>query len=141
MYPDGDLLALVDAGSAVLGIPRPDLMRHLGHDCLLGLARRHPHFLAPFERARPFLLTLNDVIHPEVRKLHADARPPEFWFEEEDPDVLVMHYQSDRRLCLMAEGMVRGAATWFGERAHVTQPACVHEGADRCVLTIGFERN
>jgi hypothetical protein len=140
MYPDEDLDALVGAGSSVLGVPPPELLRHLGHVCLLGLARRYPHFFEPFDRTRPFLLTLNDVIHPEVRKLHADARPPEFWFDEEDPDTLVMHYGSSRRLCLLAEGMVQGAATRFAERARVSQPACMHEGADRCVLTISFER-
>jgi hypothetical protein len=140
MYPDEDLLALVDAGSTVLGVPRADLLRHLGHVCLLGLARRYPQFLEPHEATRPFLLTLNEVIHPEVRKLHPDARPPEFWFDETDPDTLLMHYESSRRLCLLAEGMVQGAASCFGERASVTQLACVHEGADRCVLAIGFER-
>jgi len=35
------------------------------------------------------LLTLNDVIHPEVRKLHPASRPPDFVHTSTDPDDFV----------------------------------------------------
>ena len=52
---------------------------------------------------------------------------------------LVIHYDSARRLCLLAEGMILGAADHYGERARVEQVACMHDGADRCLLTATFE--
>lgn len=138
-YPDSDLGALVEAGSVVLDVPPADLTRWLGRAAIAGLARRYPRFFEPHTSTRPFLLTLNDVIHPEVRKIHADARPPEFWFDEADDRALVIHYDSARRLCLLAEGMILGAADHYGERARVEQVACMHDGADRCLLTATFE--
>lgn len=139
-YPDEILTALVQAGSAALGVPPADLTRHLGHAALLGLATRYPHFFAPHDDARSFLLTLNDVIHPEVRKLHADTDPPEFWFEPGDDGVLVVHYRSVRRLCALAEGMIAGSGTHFGDTVTVDQVQCTDDGHDRCVLHVTFTR-
>jgi hypothetical protein len=137
-YPDAELVALVEAGSARLDVDPDDLTRHLGHAALLGLSRRYPHFFAPHDAARPFLLTLNGVIHAEVRKLHPETQPPDFWFDATDSETLLVHYRSRRRLCMLAEGMIGGAATCFGERAQITQTACLRDGADHCVLETTF---
>lgn len=139
-YPDADLDALVAAGAQMLDASPGDLTRTLGHASLLGLAGRYPHFFAPHRDARSFLLTLNDVIHPEVRKLHEDAEPPEFRFEETAPDRLRVHYVSVRRLCALAEGMIAGAGAHYGDTVTVEQAACVADGHDHCVLDVTFAR-
>lgn len=139
-YPDHELSSLLRARSSQLGVPEQDVTRAFGHFALLGLGRRHPHFFASHRRTRDFLLTLNDLIHPEVRKLHADAAPPEFEFDDSCPDRLVIGYRSERRLCAFAEGMIAGAATYFGEEVHITQEQCVHAGADQCTLECTFHR-
>ena len=69
-YDDAEIHRLVDAGSEALDVPAKDLTEWLGRDALLRLSARYPHFFAPHASTRPFLLTLNDVIHPEVRKVH-----------------------------------------------------------------------
>ena len=138
LYPDEELTALVVAGSELLGVEPADLARWLGHEAALGLAERYPHFFEPHPSTRPFLLTLNDVIHPEVRKLYPDASPPDFEFEEMPDGALVMTYSSRRRLCDLATGMIAGAATHYGETATVTHDACMKHGAPSCVLTVSF---
>lgn len=139
-YPDAHLDALVAAGARMFDVSPAELTRTLGHAALLGLADRHPHFFAPHGDARSFLLTLNDVIHPEARKLHADGDPPEFRFEETAPDRLRVHYLSGRRLCALAEGMIAGAGTHYGDTVTVEQSACVADGHDHCVLDLTFTR-
>lgn len=139
-YPDTDLVALVEAASSLLGLEPRDLTRQLGRAALTGLATRYPRFFEPYDSVRPFLLTINDVIHPEVRKLHADAQPPDFWFDVVDEDTLVIHYQSQRRLCALAEGMVEGAAAHYGQRATVVHGQCMLEGATHCTMTASFSR-
>lgn len=136
-YPDHEFTALIAAGSSALGVTPDELAHRLGHDALLGLAVRYPRFFEPYASARPFLLTLNDVIHPEVRKLHADATPPEFWFEDGGA-ALVVHYQSSRMLCALARGMISGAATHYGERAALEQSSCMLDGAPHCTFTCEF---
>ncbi|WP_295657748.1 heme NO-binding domain-containing protein [uncultured Nocardioides sp.] len=137
-YPSSQLVRVIHAGSERLGIDPDDLTRRLGASALLGLADRYPHYFEPFTSTRPFLLTLNAVIHPEVRKVRAHGNPPEFWFEQREPGGLVVHYRSERRLCALAEGMIAGASAYFGERAELSQTRCVRDGADHCVIDADF---
>lgn len=137
-YDDAELLALVEATAGMLGLDADELTRRLGHDALLGLAERYPAFLAPHAETIPFLLTLNDVIHPEVRKLHPTARPPRFAFERTGERELVVVYESHRTLCRLADGMIRGAATRYGEVAQVVHEACTRDGAPHCRLRCTF---
>jgi hypothetical protein len=85
------------------------------------------------------VLTLNDIIHPEVRKLYPGADVPEFDFEVRD-GVVVMGYRSPRRLCSFAEGLLLGAADHYDERLTIDQPLCMKRGDDQCVLELAFAR-
>ena len=138
-YPDQELLDLVAARSRAAGVDPHEVTRAFGSHALAGLSARYPHFFQGHDRTLPFLLTLNDVIHPEVRKLHPQADPPVFTFETPEPDRLLIGYTSSRGLCYFAEGMIAGAAAHFGERATITQPRCMHRGDDHCLIDCRFE--
>lgn len=137
-YPTTELVSLVGARARALDCSETDAVRDFGHGALLSLAEKFPSFFTPHTTTRDFLLTLNDVIHPQVRKLHACARPPEFDFTVIGDDRLRMVYRSERQLCGMAEGMVAGAATHFGQSVEIVQDECVLTGADACVLECTF---
>ena len=138
VYPDAELCALVRAASERDGRPPEEVLRWFGARALPLLAVQHPQFFDGHAGTRGFLLTLNDVIHPEVRKLHPGADPPDFGFEQPDDRTLLMHYASGRRLCGLAEGFVLGSAEHFGESVHVDQPRCMLRGDERCVLRLRF---
>ena len=137
-YPDDELFRLVAAASEKLGLPADAVVRTLGEDAIPLLADRYPAFFKGHASTKSFLLTLNDIIHPEVRKLYPGAQVPTFGFEESADDSLVMRYHSERKLCALAEGFVLGAATHFGERAGIEQPECMHRGDADCVLQCTF---
>ena len=135
-YDDAELGALVAAASARLAVPPQDVIRWLGRGAMPQFATSYPHFFTGHEGTRSFLLTLNDLIHPEVRKLYPGAGVPDFEYELEGDDTLVMRYRSERRLCAFAEGLIEGAAVGFDEEAAIEQPLCMHRGDDHCVLRI-----
>lgn len=137
-YPDQELLDLVSAAAAASGVDPDEITRAFGRHALTGLAARYPQFFDPHTSTRDFLLTLNDVIHPEVRKLHPEADPPVFDYDTSDPHRLGIGYSSARRLCVFAEGMIVGAARHFGEDVRVTQSQCMNEGADHCLIECTF---
>lgn len=137
-YPTAELSALVAARARTLGLSDLDALRDFGHGALLSLAAKFPAFFTPHDTTPDFLLTLNDVIHPQVRKLHAAARPPEFDFTVIGDDQLRMVYRSDRMLCGMAEGMIAGAATHYGQHVAIVQDQCKTAGDDVCVLHCTF---
>ena len=139
-YPDEDLFALVGAASSALGIPADDVVRWYGRNCMPLFAERYPELFADHTQSRSFVLTLNDIIHPQVRKLYPGAIVPEFHFDASDPEVLVMDYRSPRKLCAFAEGLLLGAGDHFGEQVGIVQPLCLNRGDPHCRLTISFSR-
>ena len=138
LYPDAELCSIVRAAAVRDDRPPAEVLRWFGVRALPLLAVRHAHLFERHASTLPFLLTLNDVIHPEVRKLHPGADPPEFGFEMADDRTLLMHYASQRRMCGLAEGFVLGAAAHYGETVEVDQPRCMLRGDEHCVLRVGF---
>jgi len=139
-YPDGELMRLVTAASAALDTPSEDLVRWFGQEALTRFATRFPVLFRGHTTTRTFLLTLNDIIHTEVRKLYPGAETPNFEFDTSSPDVLIMRYRSSRRLCAFAVGLTEGAATYYGERATIEQPECMLRGDESCVLVCSFAK-
>lgn len=137
-YADEELYALVGAASAALALPADEVIRTLGRGAALGLSRQYPQFFTPYRRTVDFVVTLNDVIHPEVRKIHRDADPPEFVFSDVEADGLRVEYRSRRGLCVLADGMLAGAAIYYGEQADVTHEQCTHRGDAVCVMLCRF---
>jgi hypothetical protein len=140
-YSDERIAALVREASKALGIAPGDVLRWFGRQSMPLLAARYPAFFTGPANTRSFLLTLNDIIHPEVRKLYPGAYVPVFDFDSSSPDVLFMGYQSDRKLCALAHGFIEGAADHYQEEASVEQPQCMHDGAPRCLFELRFHRS
>ena len=135
-YSDSHFEKLLAAASQLLDRPTEEITRWFGRQALPVLAQQYPQLFTPHSGTRSFLLTLNDVIHPEVRKLYPGADVPTFDFDASQPDRLVMGYRSARRLCAFGEGLVEGAAAHYGETVTITQPECMRRGNARCVLEI-----
>jgi Haem-NO-binding len=139
-YPDAQLGSLVAAASAKLEQPPEEVVRWFGQRALPMMAEHYPHFFTPHRTTRSFVLTLNDIIHPEVRKIYPGADVPEFDFDTSSDEVLLVGYQSPRRMCALAQGLVEGAAAYFGEEATFEQPQCMHRGDPKCLFRIAFRK-
>lgn len=136
-YPDEEFHALVQATAARLGWSPQEVHRWIGRRAMPSLAERYPAFFTPPD-TRSFLLTLNDVIHPEVRKLYPGADVPDFRFEEPSADELVIDYRSHRRMCGFAEGLIHGAGDRYGETVTIVQDDCMLRGDPSCRLHCTF---
>jgi len=137
-YDDAEFLRLASVAAEQLDRPIDDLVRSFGRKCLPILAARYPAFFTPHVSTKPFLLTLNEVIHPEVRKLFPGAYAPSFKFDDSVPDQITLTYQSHRNLCSFAEGLIEGAADHYGDSVSISQPECAKRGDENCVLVANF---
>jgi hypothetical protein len=137
-YPDDDLVRLVRAASAEMGWSVPETLRWFGRESMPLLADRYPQFFTPHVTTRAFLLTLNDIIHAEVRKLYPGAHVPVFDFDTSSPELLVVGYCSERRMCALAQGFTEGAADYFEETVAFEHAACTHRGDSKCVFHLRF---
>lgn len=137
-YPDEEFMRLADAASTALGVTQDDVTRWFGQRAVPRFFERYPQFFEPHNSTRTFLLTLNDIIHPEVRKLFPGADVPVFDFDSSSPDVLGLTYQSKRRLCFFGEGLIEGVAKHFGECVTIAQHRCMKRGDPQCEMEIRF---
>jgi hypothetical protein len=137
-YEHQELHALVAAASEALGSTADQVQVWFGRGALPLLAQRYAEVFDGHTSTRSFVLTLNDVIHPEVRKLFPGAYAPSFEYDTSVPDELSLTYVSNRDLCRFAEGLVLGAADHFGDAVEVTHTRCTRDGDGSCTLTCRF---
>jgi hypothetical protein len=137
VYPDEELLAFVGAIARHTDTDVGDVLRLFGKYMLARFAQIHPEFFQG-HTAKSFLKSVHDVIHVEVRKLHPDVVLPDFEYEIPADNQLVMKYHSPRALCRLAEGLIDGAADHFGVDIALEHSACMHDGADHCILGLTF---
>jgi len=135
-YPDEELLKLVSVASAALDKLEADIIKWFGQQAIALLAERYTVFFTGCENTRAFLLTLNDIIHPEVRKLYPDADVPDFDYDASHTDHLVLRYKSSRQICALAEGLILGAGDYYDEPISIDHTACVHQGAETCEFKV-----
>ncbi|MEO0032610.1 MAG: hypothetical protein RIS94_2368 [Pseudomonadota bacterium] len=135
-YPDAEILTLVDTAAQMLGIAPTDVLRWFGRAAIPLLAERYETFFSPHRSARPFIMGINDVIHPEVRKLYAGAACPHFHFHQLDDGRLGMAYRSPRRLCHLAHGFIEGAAAHYGETIEVEHLSCMLDDHPVCRIAL-----
>jgi hypothetical protein len=137
-YPDEDMLTLVGATSRRCGLEADEVVRMLGRSAIPKMAEAYPVFFVDHPNVRSFMLTLNDIIHPEVRKIYPGADVPDFEYFLPANGHLQMTYNSHRKLCSFAEGMMHGSADYFGETISITQLECMHRGDEQCLFDITF---
>lgn len=137
-YPDEELLGLVGCISEKTGMEITALVAAFGERLFLGLAQRYPIFLEAENTLKGFLKSVHDVIHMEVRKLYENPNLPEFSYQELNDGALLMRYQSPRKLCILAEGLIRGAAQHYRTNIEIEHPVCIHQGAQHCDIIVRF---
>jgi hypothetical protein len=135
-YPDADLTELVAAASVSFGAPPQTIIRWFGRAAMPALSVAYPGFFEPHVDIRPFLYTLNDIIHPEVRKLYPGADVPSFGMTTGPDGGVTMRYGSPRQLCAFAEGLIEGAAAHFSQAVRIEQPQCMLRGDELCAIRI-----
>ena len=137
-YPDAHLSRLVAAISEATEKPPDDVIRWLGRSAMPHLAASNPRFFEPHADTRDFLLTLNDIIHPEVRKLYPGADVPDFEMHVDADGGMRIRYDSHRKMCAFAEGLIQGAAAYYGQEVSISQPRCMNRGDESCDLELTF---
>lgn len=135
-YSDDEIVALVSTAAAKLSMSNADVLRWFGEQAMPLLKQRYPTLFAQHSSSRSFVLSVNSIIHPEVRKLYSGANCPFFHFRETSDHTVSMGYESSRRMCDLAHGFVKGAAKLYCEEVEITHHTCMNHGADKCLMEI-----
>jgi len=102
------------------------------------LVERGPVEIKDYPDTQTMLKELDSVVHSEVRRIHPDAYTPFFEYIETDAKTGELMYRSNRRLCVVAEGLLQGAAEYYGQNLAMQHNECVHRGAEDCRWQLQF---
>ncbi|ODS23397.1 hypothetical protein AB835_08915 [Candidatus Endobugula sertula] len=135
-FPDEELFALVGKLSEIANQPIETLVESFGFYLFDFLNQKYPIFSESESDFFSFLKSIDSVIHKEVRKLYNNANLPELDCEQKSENILIMRYQSPRKLCLLAEGLVRGAAKHYQVEYSLDHKTCLHKGDSCCTFNV-----
>jgi hypothetical protein len=135
-FPDEELVAMLGHLSSIVATPVDELLADFGQYLFHALTVKHPVFVTGRTDLFAFLHSIDDVIHKEVEKLYQSPNLPEIVCEQSSPDLLLLNYRSPRRLCHLADGLIRGAATHFDTPVLIDHDVCMHDGSDHCEFRI-----
>ena len=136
IYEDSELLDLVGVISSRSGISVDDLVFAFGEFMFPMFVERYPDLVDKNMHFLDFLETIDDIIHVEVKKLYPDAITPAFENLRHEPNKLELRYRSERQMCLLAEGLIKGAAEHFESAYQLSHSPCLKQGADYCGLVV-----
>lgn len=137
-YPDEELVALVTAASELLDMPAPTLVRRFGQFLWQYFEANYSQFVTAHNNLFDFLVSVDSVIHTEVKKLYPNASTPDFQYDRAAPDQLIMYYRSPRKLCHLSVGLIEAAANYFQTIIRIEHPVCMHENADHCEIRVSI---
>jgi predicted hydrocarbon binding protein len=135
-YPDEEIVALVTTASRITNIPAGDLLKAYGEFIAVDLLKMYRAFLKPDWKTLDVIENTESQVHTRVRVNEVGARPPFLNAVRVSPTEVVVHYNSERKLCAVAEGVAIGMAKHFGETATVSQSRCMHDGYDKCEIRV-----
>jgi predicted hydrocarbon binding protein len=135
-YPDEEAVALVGAAAATTGLPADAILEDFGAFLGEDLVEIYRPLIDPAWRTLEFLANVEETIHHVVRSRNRQAAPPNLVCRRSGPHEVVIVYRSQRRLCALARGIVRGVAQQYGEQVEVREETCMHRGAPSCEIHV-----
>lgn len=135
-YADEELLALVAGLSNYVNVPIDTLIEKFGEKLFPKLVGSLPKNLVDYDDLWSFLAAIDDVIHVEVKKLNPDALTPSIKVLSRAKNAMTLSYESPRKMCFLALGLIRNAGEYYNTPVTVTHGQCMHAGHEFCQLKV-----
>jgi hypothetical protein len=140
-YEDEWFAAQLERLAVATGEPLDDVQRAFGSFAAQEtFLRLFPDYYEANEDTFTFLLGIEEKIHELVRATIPGATPPRLQVQQLADLGVLVSYTSERKLCVLLEGLVRGTADHYGERVIIDEIQCMHRGDAGCVFTVVRQR-
>ena len=135
-YPDEELEALLAAFSAKTGTGRKELLREFGRFVAPTLLDLYRPLLQPEWDLFDLLEHVEETIHRVVRLDDPTALPPSLRVDRPGKERVVIHYDSERKMCDFAKGIVDGLQAEYTQEVAIQDLACMHRGDPECTIEV-----
>jgi len=135
-YPDEVFDAQVAYYGNQTGRTAPEILEDFAEAMVPGLLEVYGFVIDPNWTVLDFLENTEKIIHRGVRLYSPRARPPAIKAERIAPDEVAIIYNSPRRLCMVAKGIIRGAGTSYGADLDLIEDRCMLRGDSECYIRV-----
>lgn len=135
-YPDAEAVSLVAAACKLTGKEISAILEDFGEFIVPALIKMYGALIKPKWRTLDVIEHTESLIHTAVRLNNPGARPPALRCTRLSPTEISVLYDSPRRMCALAVGIVRGIAKQYSERIDVRQDQCTYRGNAACDIRV-----
>lgn len=136
-YDHKEVHEIVEKLGERLGVSGEELLKAYGQHVHNVFVQGYRGFFDRSENLFDFLESIEEIIHPEVKKLYHDAELPSFVSERRGDNVLVFQYLSTRNLSSFAEGLIVKSADYYKTKIKIESSDLKGElNGKRFVITI-----
>lgn len=135
-YPDEEIVNLASTAARMLNAPLPAVLEDFGDFVGPSLVTYYEMFVRPEWRTFEVLENASNKIHDAIHRHNPRRNPPELRTTRQGEHRMLLTYHSERRLCFVAKGIVKGLSKKYGEDIEVRETQCMHYGAERCHFEI-----
>ena len=136
-YEDEWFAAQLERLAVATGEPLDEVQRAFGSFAAREtFLRLFPDYYAASGNTFAFLLGIEEKIHHLVRATIPGANPPRLHVQQLSELGVLVSYTSERKLCRLLEGLVRGTASHYGDDVLMEEIQCMHRGDTGCVFTV-----
>ncbi len=135
-YPDEDALALVQAAVKITGQDANAILEDFGEFLAPDLMHLYRAHVDPAWRTLDLLEFTESTIHRVVRSASPEATPPRLDVKRVNRERVTIRYQSARKMCAVAKGIIKGTAKHYQESVEIREPRCMHRGDAACEIEV-----
>jgi hypothetical protein len=135
-YDDDEIVALVVSAAKEAGIGPQAILEEFGQALVPSLLRSFGYLVDPEWRTLELVASTEQLIHTALRAADESARPPLLRTSRRGKDTLVVLYASERRMCGLAKGIVRGIAAHYEEEIGIREEGCMLSGDATCSIVL-----
>lgn len=137
-YEDADVLGLVEAASEVAETDVPVLLDEFGRFLVPPLVETYGVHVDEDWTGLDLIANVETYIHAALRaKQLSTYTPPDLAAEWVGDDRVRVTYTSERELCALAKGLIRGVGNYYDERFEIEEETCMLDGGGQCEILVG----
>jgi hypothetical protein len=135
-YPDEEAFALLSALSKAMEEPLPMILQSLGEFIVPDLIKMSRYWIKPDWKTLDLIANTEETIHEMLRSDGSQTNPPRLHCRRSSPEEVIVTYDSPRKMCALAKGIIMGVGKHYGEKVTIAEPTCMLAGGVVCQLIV-----
>jgi len=140
-YPDGEMDKLLEIACVKIGIDRDVLYKKLGLDFGRYLLKTYKVMFFPSWKTLDVIEKAAPKVFKSIQYVDLHAPKSSVVCERISPDEVIVHYQSERKMCPYILGIIDAMGEHFNEKLDVFHTRCQRNKGDECEIHVRLVKN